>query len=104
MNHLLPLTPLERKKLLALLDGASCCSPVAAAIYEKLKTPSVSTPHSVRHSCSAYPELVPTRPSGFVSQPGANGKILIAGWDQPVVMLVEGKDLDTLRMLTQRVG
>lgn len=46
----------------------------------------------------AYPKLKADRPSGFT--PTRDGKgVLIAGYNQPVVFVIEGKDLHTLRAM-----
>jgi hypothetical protein len=48
-----------------------------------------------------WPNLRPTRPAGFTPTPDGKG-VLIAGFDEDVVVVVTKKDLYSLRNLVDR--
>ena len=49
-----------------------------------------------------YPDLKPTRPSGFTYNHDRTA-VIIAGCEQPVSMLIAGKDIDSLKMFLNGV-
>lgn len=52
----------------------------------------------MRQQAKAFPGLKPVRPAGFTLSADGKG-ILIAGWEANVVMVILGKDLQSLQMI-----
>jgi hypothetical protein len=57
---------------------------------------------TLKQKCKSFPKLTPVRPAGFSISLDGKG-ILITGYDKPIVMLIEGKDLDTFENFIKTV-
>lgn len=43
-----------------------------------------------------WPRMKPTRPGGFTRK---DGVVMISGYDENVVVVIEGRDIDKLKMI-----